>query len=202
METNDVIKNYLKNFGPEFVVRSILSKRSLTDSATNSKQPLEMFRIASGYFEEDFPRKSCEHEIEVCVQMIIEREDWTFINGNKDLKLLGLTDTPTIRNSLFEAIAEFKPKYILCDRTSMRLIKDIQNVQLVESQFVDFGVYYLTPEITNNIAEFVVSTELAESYPCETKDGRIFHEIGEWINIKLYKIEKFVKVTIAQSAQG
>jgi hypothetical protein len=178
----------------ESIAREVLPIRNIGSENDADDYPKEkgvicrhdMFQIACGWYKRD----NDDIEKEEARKKILRMEDWWMINGDKDLDLIGINDTNTVRHNLLSAIKEFKPDYII---TSSKWL-NIKDIDIYYSEYVTKYVHYLGFR-DPKIAEFVISEDISQREDFKPdKDGKIFKELAEWACIEIHEPDAFVKV--------
>lgn len=154
--------------------------------------------IANGYqiTELDNPNHTYAKEKEITYNEICITEDVILFNGDKKN-----TDGLDIRATNFdgtlqEAIEKYNPARIIANRHTLQNIDT--TLPKEECRFIKDGICYLFPEITPDIAEFVIWKDVYENpVPIDGGCGTSICYIYEWVSIAIHKPEEFIKVTIA-----
>lgn len=117
-------------------------------------------------------------------------EDHAFIYGNSDFDIVGINKTNTIRHDLLNAIKEFDAKYII---TGSKYLNP-PGIKVFRWPQLATGTHYLIPSgITNEVAEFIISEDIKEDFS-DYHYKQFWHDVHEWIGIRIYNPDFFVKV--------
>ena len=202
---------YIECCMDELIVRRLLPRKELRIETSGlyktNKTVYQAFCNNCGYQIDELDKPNHPHtqEKKYAYNEICRSEDNILINGlhqtvgkNIDMVLIpGLNTLATkFDGTLQEAIEKYEPARIVAHRLSYKNIETM--LPKDEFVFIDIGTYYLFPEITPDIAEFVVWKDVYEDpTPRYIGNGKSVCDIYEWINIVIHKPEKFIKVTIA-----
>lgn len=201
-------KEYEECYKNELVVRRLFPRKyfNITDGnykkefITNDKASIRTYSsicVDTGYQirETDKPSRECIGKNR-CYNQICATEDYILFHGDKENYIKGLSEIAITERTgnLFTAIEKYKPSHVIANRSSLKNIL-VVNFPYVECQFVENGVYYLFPEITPDIAEFVIWKDVYEDpVPFRQQGGSNLYNIYEWVAIAIHEPEKFVKV--------
>jgi hypothetical protein len=194
----------------ELIVRRLIPRKELgieTSGLYKTKKTVyQAFCNDCGYQinELDKPNNTYILEKNCAYEQICMSEDNILFNGlyqtvGNDINMLLIPGLNTLATkfdgTLQEAIEKYEPARIVAHRLSYKNIETM--LPKDEFVFIDIGTYYLFPEITPDIAEFVVWKDVYEDpTPRYIGNGKSVCDIYEWINIVIHKPEKFIKVTI------
>jgi len=201
-------KEYLDCYLPELTVRRLFPRKDMEqDSGKIYKKERiinnymniskwEACCISSGYETSVIDKPDRLYTAEKCdaYAQIIATEDNLLFHGDKANYIDGLDKLSTKFNGLLKtAVEKYNPSRIVANRT---MLKDIKiDTQLDECQFVEDGTYYLFPEITPDIAEFVIWQDVYEDpVPFKQRGGTNLYDMYEWVAIAIHKPEMFIKV--------
>lgn len=202
-------KEYLDLYIGETVVRNLFPRKDMTiedgewytkEYINNNTMNVRKYQancIDCGYetHEIDKPNRSYNSEKSFAFSQIVATEDNLLFHGCKSLGLEGLDKCAktVITGTLQSNEEKYHPNLIVANRTSLRNIKT--NTPLKECQFIENGVYYFFPEITPDIAEFVVWKDVYEDpEPFRQLGGKNIYDIREWVAIAIHEPKKFIKV--------
>lgn len=183
-------EEYLDLYKSETIVRQLLPyKYANTDDE-------RLYRIGSGYIINDTDTcGTIKCKMENIFYEILYREDYTFLYGTPEMNVDGLDKLCSKTTlDLSNAIIKYLPKYVLANRQTLKKL-DIPDVIPIESQNVKSDVVYLMPEITEDIAEFLVLNDVTKDLN-KLESGYNMQEFYEWVYIDIHKPEKFIKVSI------
>lgn len=199
-------EEYVECYKNELIVRQLFPRKDIIIGngdiyekeglpGTISKK-YDSYCISSGYEARIVykPTHSYINERLASFAQIIATEDNMLFHGSKANYLKGLDNIATKFNgSVHQAIEKYHPARIVANRT---MLKDLRiDIPINECQFVENGIYYLFPEITSDIAEFVVWKDVYEDpVPFRRQCGTNFYDIYEWVAIAIHEPKKFIKV--------
>jgi hypothetical protein len=199
---------YIECYNNEITVRRLFPRKefNLTDGSYRKEYPTDNnrirvssyspIRIACGYETRETDKPGCSYNPEknFVYNKICATEDYLLFHGDKVNYIDGLDKLATeVSSSIQSAIEKYKPARIIGDRHTLWNIKT--DLPCDECQFIPTGTVYLFPEITPDIAEFVIWKDVYEDpVPFRQKGGSNFYNIYEWVTIALHDPKKFIKV--------
>jgi len=212
---NTVPKNFeefLEHYKNETIVRRLFPKKEVkinggkiyskvisNNGKTAKCRSYPAFCIQQEYqiSELDKPGHSYEMDKKTAYELICATEDFVLLNGDEINYVDGLNKIAVeFIGTPQEAIEKYNPVRIIANRQTLKNINT--SLPKDENRFIDDGKCYLFPEITPDIAEFVVWKDVYEDpIPTSSSCGISIYSIYEWVGIAIHKPEKFIKVTIA-----
>jgi len=206
-------EEFLECYENELIVRRLFPKKHIgigkgdiykriisSDGKTEKCRKYWAFCNSNGYqiSELDKPNKTYDIEKRCVYQQICASEDFILFNGDEKKDIDGINTIATnFDGTLQEAIEKYSPVRIAADRHTL------QNIDITlpkeECPFIKSGICYLFPEITPDIAEFVIWKDVYENpVPVDGGCGTSICYIYEWVSIAIHKPEEFIKVDITR----
>jgi len=208
-------EEFLECYENELIVRRLFPKKDIgigkgdiykrvisSDGKTEKCRKYWAFCIQNGYRITELDKPDNTHAIEkrCAYQQICASEDFILFNGDEKKDIDGLITLATKFNgTLQEAIKKYKPVRLVADRHTLQGIDT--TLQKEECPFIKEGICYLFPEITPDIAEFVIWKDVYENpVPVDGGCGTSVCYIYEWVAIAIHKPEKFIKVNTLKTS--